>query len=106
MLICFGASYPLAHSQRREEKAAALDGDLIGAGPAINDGKQHGFPLLQVGGTVYVMTPDGVADIFPFFPDAGVRIEWGSRGRPLFSTVIKDRNGTRIAEITRNHWRV
>jgi len=89
----------------RTEQAVAVEGDLIGAGPAVNDGKQHGFPMLQVGGTTWVMTPDGVADIFPFFRDSGVRIEWGYKG-PLLTTPVRDRNGNLLAEITRNHWRI
>jgi hypothetical protein len=37
---------PLAISMWRAEQAALPEGDLIGAGPVINDGKQHGFPPL------------------------------------------------------------
>lgn len=101
-----GVFWSTARGQWREEKAAVLEGDLVGAGLAINDGKQHGFPMLQIGeGTTLVMTPDGVADIFPFFRDSGVRIEWGYKG-PLLTTPVRDRNGNLLAEITRNHWRV
>jgi hypothetical protein len=98
--------WPLAHSQWREEMATALEGDLIGAGSAVSNEKAHGFPMLQIGETTFVMTPDGVRDIFPFFPDSGVRIEWGEKGRPLFSTTVRDHNGNLTAEIVRNHWRV
>src|SRR5712672_2527810 len=31
----------------KEEQALALEGDLVGAGPPINDGQSHGFPPLQ-----------------------------------------------------------
>lgn len=108
IILCFAfaaSMWPVAKSQWREEMAAVLVGDLTGAGAAISDDKPHGFPMLQVGETTWVMTPNGVADIFPFFPDSGVRIEWGLRG-PLFSTHVRDRNGNLVAEVTRNHWRV
>jgi hypothetical protein len=100
------AAWPLVRSQWREEKAAALEGDLIGAGPVVDDGKPHGFPMLQTGETTFIMTPDGVRDIFPFFPDSGVRIEWGARGWPLLTTTVRDHNENLVAEVIRNHWRV
>ncbi len=103
VIIFMGIFESMAARQWKEEQAAKTEGDLTGAGPAINDGKPHGFPMLQVGDTVYMMTPDGVADIFPFFKDSGVRIEWGYKG-PLLSTPVRDRNGNLIAEITNNHW--
>lgn len=107
LLVAFTAAmWPLAHFQWREEMAAALEGDLVGAGPTIDDGKPHGFPMLQVGETTYVMTPNGVRDIFPFFPDSGVRIEWGAKGWPLLSTTVRDHNGNLVLEIIRNHWRI
>ncbi len=52
------------------------------------------------------MTPNGVRDIFPFFPDSGVRIEWGARGWPLLTTTVRDHNGNLVAEVVRNHWRI
>ncbi len=100
-----GVFWSTAYGQWREERAALQEGDLVGSGPAINDRKQHGFPMLQVGETVYMMSPNGVADIFPFFKDSGVRIEWGYKG-PLLSTPVRDRNGNLIAEITNNHWHI
>ena len=103
--ICWD-SVPLAHFQWREEKAAELEGDLIGAGPELNDGKPHGFPMVQMSQTIFVMTPNGVRDMFPFFPDAGVRIEWGAKHWPLLTTTIRDHNGNLVAEVIRNHWRV
>ena len=105
-LVFAGAALPLAHAQWREEKAAALEGDLIGAGPAVDDGKQHGFPMLQIAETTFVMTPNGVRDIFPFFPDSAVRIEWGEKGWPLLSTTVRDHNGNLVVEIVRNHWHI
>lgn len=98
--------WPLAKSQWREEQAAMLEGDLIGAGPILDDGKLHGFPMMQIGETVFMMTPNGVRDIFPFFPDAGVRNEWGVKGWPLITTTVRDHNGNLVAEVVRNHWRV
>lgn len=106
-LVFAGSLFPtVGYSQWREEKAAALEGDLTGAGPAVEDGKPHGFPMLQIGGTTFVMTPNGVRDIFPFFPDSGVRIEWGTKGWPLFTTTVRDHNGNLVAQVIRNHWRV
>jgi hypothetical protein len=89
----------------KEEQALALEGDLVGAGPAIRDGQSHGFPPLQIGKTTIWMAPDGTPDIMPFFKDSGVRIEWGYKG-PLLTTPVRDRNGNLLAEIVRNHWRV
>jgi hypothetical protein len=72
-----GIFWSTAREQWREEQAALPEGNLVGAGPVLEDGKQHGFPMAQIGeGTIFVMTPDGVSDIFPFFKDAGVKIEW------------------------------
>jgi hypothetical protein len=95
----------VAYPQWKEEMADKTEGDLIGAGLTLNDSQQHGFPTLQIGQTVFVMTPNGVADIFPFFPDAGVRIEWGKKS-PLFTTHVRDRNGNLVVEVIQNHWRV
>ena len=101
-----GIFWPTAREEWRAEQAALPEGNLVGAGPVIEDGKQHGFPMVQIGeGTNFVMTPDGVSDIFPFFKDAGVKIEWGKTG-PLLTTIVRDRNGNLVAEITRNHWKV
>lgn len=108
VLVCIfvGSFSSTAHAQWREEKAAALEGDLIGAGAAINDGKPHGFPPLQMGESVIKMTPVEVADIMQFFPDAGIRIEWGVKNLPLLTTTVRDYNGNLVAEVVRNHWRV
>jgi hypothetical protein len=106
LLIVICGFSTTALSQWREEMAAVVEGDLVGAGPALDDGKLHGFPMVQIGeGTTFVMTPDGVSNIFPFFKDSGVRIEWGKRA-PLLTTTIRDRNGNLVAEIRRNHWKV
>jgi len=51
----------------KEEQAALLEGDLIGAGPIIDDGQKRGFPMLQVGETVWVMGPDGVWQTYSHF---------------------------------------
>ncbi len=101
-----GLILPAARGEWREEKAAAQEGDLPGAGMAFTDDLKRGFPMVQIGnGTIFVMTPDGVSDIFPFFQDSGVRIEWGKRA-PLLTTVVRDRNGNLVSEIKKNHWRV
>jgi hypothetical protein len=89
----------------RQEQAAAFEGDLIGAGPAIDDGKQHGFPMLQIGGSTLIMTPNGIPEIFKLYPDASIKVEWGYKG-PLFTTNVRDRNGNLIADVSRNRWRV
>lgn len=99
------ASKNSAIAMWEEEQAAAQEGNLIGAGPAINDGKPHGFPFLEVGGSTLIMTPNGVPDYFILFPDAGVGIEWGYHG-PLFTTTVRDRNGNLVVQVTRNHWHV
>ena len=98
------ASYS-TYSDWKQQMASALEGDLIGAGPALNDGKQHGFPNLRIGGTTMVMSPNGVPERFKFFPDANIRIEWGFKG-PQLTTTVRDRNGNLVVEVTRNHWRV
>jgi hypothetical protein len=90
----------------KAEQAANVEGNLPGAGMVFADDAKRGFPMVQIGrGTTFVMTPDGVSDIFPFFKDSGVKVETGKIG-PLLTTTIRDRNGNLVAEITRNHWRV
>jgi hypothetical protein len=101
-----GVLGPTAYDQWREERAAAQEGDLPGAGMIFTDGLKRGFPMVQIGkGTIFVMTPDGVSDIFPFFKDSGVKIEWGKKG-PLLTTVVRDRNGNLVAEVKKNHWKI
>jgi hypothetical protein len=51
----------------KQQMASALEGDLIGAGPALIDGNQHGFPDLRIGGTTMIMAPNGVPERFIFF---------------------------------------
>lgn len=89
----------------KAEQAALLEGDLIGAGQILDDGKTHGFPNVQIGQTTLIMTPNGTPVVSPFFPDAGVRSEWGKIS-PLFSTTIRDVDGHLIATVARNHWQV
>jgi hypothetical protein len=101
-----GVCGPIARDQWREEKAAILEGNLPGAGMIFTDNVKRGFPMVQIGrGTIFVMTPDGVSDIFPFFKDSGVKMEWGQKG-PLLTTVVRDRNGNLVVEIKKNHWKV
>jgi hypothetical protein len=101
-----GVLGPTAYDQWREEKAAAQEGDLPGAGMVLTDGVNRGFPMVQIGkGTSFIMTPNGVSDMFPFFRDSGVKIEWGKKG-PLLTTVVRDRNGNLVAEVKKNHWKV
>src|SRR5579863_7932779 len=86
-------------------EGSTTEGDLIGAGMTFTDGQARGFPLVQIGGTTLIMTPDGVPNIFQFFPDAPVRIGWGKKG-PLLTTTIRDRNGNLVAYVKDNHWKV
>ena len=94
--------YPLWNA----EQASNVEGDLVGAEQVFDDDAKRGFPMVQIGrGTGFIMSPDGVSEIFPFFKDSGVKIETGKIG-PLLTTTIRDRNGNLVAEVTRNHWRV
>jgi len=94
---------PYTYFQWREEMAAKPEGDLIGAGMTFDDGKSRGFPAIHVGGGTIYMSPEGTAVAFPFFPDAGVRLEWGKISA-LFSTTVRDDDGHTVVTVSRNHW--
>jgi hypothetical protein len=95
-------------SQRREEMAAALEGDLRGAGEAFDDGKLRMTPMVQIGTTesiLELLPPSQLEPSFKPFPDAEFRVEFGRRG-PIVSTTVRDSKGHIIATINKNHWRV
>jgi hypothetical protein len=101
---------PLAVDQWRQEQAARQDGDLqatqLSPGAKGAGGVQ---PLLQVGDTpnIFVVTPNwGDHPPIQWFYDAGLRMEWGSDGRPQFSTSVRDQFGHLVVEIEKNHWTI
>jgi len=95
----------------REEKAASLEGDLLGAGEVFNDDKARVAPWVQIGDSdsIFVMVPPKPGEqpqpYFQPFPDAEFRVEFGKKG-PLVSTVIRDSEGHTVLTIDRNHWKV
>jgi len=97
-----------ADSQRREKMAAALEGDLRGAGDAFDDGKLRITPMVQIGTTesiLELLPSSQLEPSFKPFPDAEFRVEFG-RQWPLVSTTVRDSKGHIIATINKNHWRV
>jgi hypothetical protein len=95
-------------SQRREEMAAALEGDLRGAGEAFDDGKLTMTPMVQIGTTesiLELLPSSQLEPSFKPFPDAEFRVEFG-RQWPLVSTTVRDSKGHIITTINKNHWRV
>ena len=95
-------------SQRREEMAAAREGDLRGAGEAFDDGKLRITPMVQIGATesiLELLPSSQLEPSFKPFPDAEFRVEFG-RQWPLVSTTVRDSKGHIIATINKNHWRV
>jgi hypothetical protein len=95
-------------SPRREEMAAALEGDLRGAGEVFDDGKLRITPMVQIGTTesILMLIPSNQLEpYFKPFPDAEFRVEFGRRG-PVVSTTVRDSSGHIAATINKNHWRV
>jgi hypothetical protein len=95
-------------SQRREEMAAALEGDLRGAGEVYDDGKLRMTPMVQIGttGSVLMLIPSNQLEpSFKPFPDAEFRVEFGRRG-PIVNTTVRDSHSHIVATINKNHWRV
>jgi hypothetical protein len=95
-------------SQRREEMAAALEGDLRGAGEVFDDGKLRITPLVQIGTTesIFMLIPSNQLEpYFKPFRDVEFRVEFGRRG-PVVSTTVRDSGGHIVATLNKNHWRV
>ena len=95
-------------SQRREELAAAVEGDLRGVGEVFDDGKLRITPMVQIGTTASILMLIPSNQLEPFFkpfPDAEFRVEYGRRG-PMVNTTVRDSDGHIVATINKNHWRV
>lgn len=110
--IAFAAGFwSTAFDQWREEKAAALQGDLRGASQVFTDGKQRVAPWVQIADTesIFVMLPPKPGEqpqpYFQPFPDAEFRVEYGKKG-PMVTTAIRDSEGHIVANIIKNHWTV
>jgi hypothetical protein len=89
-----------------QEQAAALEGDLLGAGPDLLP--NGATPFLQVGDSKSMMIMLPQKEVQPYFkpyPDAELLFESGSKG-PLVSTTVRDRFGNLVVEIKQNHWRI
>jgi len=88
--------------------AAALEGDLRGAGKVFDDGKLRITPMVQIGTTesILMLIPSNQLEpYFTPFPDVDFRVEYGMLG-PVVSTTVRDRHGHIVATINKNHWRV
>lgn len=96
-------TFPISHRQWREEKAAALTGEITAGSERSMEGAP---PLVQIGenGGILVLTYEGGQQM-TMLRDAGLRIDMGKEG-PEISTPIRDRQGHLIADIERNHWTV
>jgi hypothetical protein len=107
LLIC-AASFilsfgPIAHTQWREEKAAAASGTLSMPYPHA----KNVLPVLEIGDSssklLWTGRPD--ANALSFVWDAGLRIENGSDGELKLSTQVRDHQGTLLVEVDKNKWR-
>jgi hypothetical protein len=101
-ILVFIASFQsLAGTQWREEKAAALEGDLS-AGTEQSDRR----PFLEIGNTgtgFGFIGPD--QERLKIAYDAGLRIKQGKHGLEI-STPIRDKGRHLIAKVENNHWSV
>jgi hypothetical protein len=101
----------LSKAQWRGKMAAALEGDLRGAGEIFTDGKVRGVPGIEMGdggSFLWMLPPKPGQPVQPYFvpfPDAEFRTEYGKAG-PLVSTTIRDGDGHIVAVMDSNHWNV
>lgn len=103
VVICFALLFAKTmHAQWIEEQAAELSGDLIPQGPS------HPTQLIMEYGDSGRMMPwaeaAGGGD-FKVMYDSGIHLDLGSNGIEL-TTVVRDSEGQRVAEIDKNHWTV
>ena len=86
---------PISYSQWREERAAALEGDLIFPSQSAN-----GVPVYIGEGGAPIPPLSGEGEIFA---DSKLTLE-NQRGRILVSTTVRDEQGEVVVTIDRNHW--
>jgi len=96
-----------AISERHEEKAAALEGDLELKQPLF--GKKGFFvPIMEIGdsGTwfTWLLNSHVVEQMRPAY-DSGFKIE-GSETGLVVSTSVRDKDGSLLLEVIRNHWKI
>jgi len=95
----------------REEKAAVLEGDLLGGekGEILPDSVPPWVQISDSAATFMMLPPKAGQPLQPYFDpfhdDAEFRVE-GGKEAPLISTIVRDRSGNMVVEIKRNHWRV
>lgn len=110
LLIAFIVGcWPTAHAQWREEKAAALSGELCSFRSFWGTCYTPPIPIIEIGGDsdsqlVYMGAEDSV-DFGKFARNAGLRIERGKHGMEI-TTPVLDRSGKKIANVEKNHWTV
>jgi hypothetical protein len=97
------------HHQWLIEKAAALEGDLRGAGESFNDGQQRAVPFLEVADSksVEIMIPpkpgEQPSPYYKWYPDTELKLEFGKKG-PMMSTTVRDSQGNVVVDVKQNHW--
>lgn len=92
--------YHLAHSQWREEQAAAQEGQLRVERPI-----RATYPRFQIGdsGTVFTWNPNAPLKLFQ---DAQIRFTVGADGSTEITTTVEDREGHAIVDVVKNHWHI
>lgn len=109
-LLFWLSTYTISQTQWREEKAAALEGDLI----PLADNERTGTTTVQIGpnGPKFVTQAGGdiLHVIMPLEAlhvayDAGLSLQATQSGVVLNTPVI-DRDGNKVGEVVANHWKV
>lgn len=99
--------WPTAYSQWREEKAAALSGELCSFRSFWGTCYTPPWPTVEIAdsGTQFVWAGQGAMQMGMFAYNVGLRIEQGKHGIEL-TTPLLDRTGRKIVNIEKNHWTV
>jgi hypothetical protein len=100
-------THQISYTQWREEKASAMEGDLVPIGSTDANPKAVGVQI-GPGGPLLFSSDDfaGISNsMFKFAYDAGLRITRGPKGVEI-STPVRDRYGNLVGEIDSNHWKV
>jgi len=106
LLFCIGFQ-SLVRGQWREEKAAALTGELCSFRSFWGTCYTPPIPVIEIAdsGTKFLWAGSGPMQMGTFAHNVGMRIEQGKHGIEL-STPLLDRSGRKIVDIQKNHWTV